>query len=81
MRVITTKESNHHIKVCFVIQYICSIEAWTNESFNMAESAWLQYMSSVELESQIFESLFQRRPRKAPYDAFSIVNASDVLDG
>ena len=33
--------------VCFVIQYICSIEAWTNESFNMAESAWLQYMSSA----------------------------------
>ena len=30
-----------------MIQYICSIEAWTNESFNMAESAWLQYMSSA----------------------------------
>ena len=34
------------------------------------------------LESRIFESFFQRRPRKAPLSAFCIVNAaSDVLDG
>ena len=30
-----------------MIKDICSIEAWTNESFNMAESAWLQCMSSA----------------------------------
>ena len=39
-------------------------------------------MSKIELESRIFESLFQRRMLKAPLSDFCIVNAAaDVLDG
>ena len=36
----------------------------------------------LELESRIFESLFQRRMLKAPFSLFCIVHAAaDVLDG
>ena len=38
-------------------------------------------ISELELESRIFESLFQRRPRKAPYLPCIVNAASDVLDG
>ena len=39
-------------------------------------------ITGLELESRIFESLFQRRMLKAPLSDFCIVNAAaDVLDG
>ena len=58
--------------VCFVIQYICSIEAWTNESFNMAESAWLQYMSSALAEATVLDIFDKQGSLKVPKMEFFI---------